>query len=477
MKLWQKIFLCALSLIMAAVGVVSISFLKSSMDMTLEQAVENGFSNYDYWLANIKSLLLEKRLKEDVLVLSEERTQELIKEQFQSVDMNKNPIVIFREDGTVFCKSSAGTENFSGLMEKARGNQGRYYQIRSGEEETYLEMVSEVKLEAGTYAFVMTQDIGDIFALYERQLEKMRMVSLACGVGLAFLLLLLVRVLLRPLQVLNQETKSIARGDYGRQIAVKGSGEFEELSQNMNQMSAAVAENIRMLSDVAENRKRFIANLSHEMKTPLTSISGFAELLKIKKEVDRREVEEYASIISEESGRLKSLSGKLMEWVTLGEMEPDWGEINMRDFLGELGQVLGPAAQKRQIKLAARSQDYRMKGDKELLKSMFYNLADNAMKASVPGGAVSIEGMEVREGFAVRVTDSGIGISPEELNKITEPFYMVDKARSRKEGGAGLGLSLCMEIAKAHGADLLIESVPGKGTTVTVLWRRAGNER
>ena len=103
-----------------------------------------------------------------------------------------------------------------------------------------------------------------------------------------------------------------------------------------------------MMAEMNRMKNQFYTEVSHEMKTPLTSISGFAELLKIKKEVDRREVEEYASIISEESGRLKSLSGKLMEWVTLGEMEPDWEEINMRDFLGELIQVLGPAAQKRQ---------------------------------------------------------------------------------------------------------------------------------
>ena len=477
MKLWQKLFLCALSLIMAAVGVSSIFFLKSNVDMTMEQTVENGFSNYDYWVANVKSLLLEKRLKENTLALPKERVLELLKEQFQAVELDGTAVYLFGEDGSLLYQrgGSDRKDAFSELLEKLSEEDGRFFQIGSRDGKACLEMASKIRLEAETYLFVMEQDIQSVFLLYERQLETIRVVSLACGAGLAFLLLIVMRVLLRPLRVLNQETRAIAQGDYGRQIAIQGSGELKELSDNMNQMSAAVSEKVRMLSDVAENRKRFIANLSHEMKTPLTSISGFAQLLKIQK-VDEKRVAEYASIISEESGRLKSLSGKLLEWVTLGEVEPDWEEIDFKEFLEELSFVLMPIAQNRQIFIEIFGESYRRKGDRELLKSLFYNLADNAMKASSPGGRVVIEGKRKDGGFAVSVSDQGIGISKEELRNITEPFYMVDRARSRREGGAGLGLSLCVEIARVHGAELLLESVLNQGTTAIVLWKEGEYE-
>ena len=204
------------------------------------------------------------------------------------------------------------------------------------------------------------------------------------------------------------------------------------------------------------------------MKTPLTSILGFSDLLRIQRTVPDEQRQEYAGIIVEEAKRLRTLSGKLMELITVGHTQIEKTPQPLPQLFHEVQAVLSPMLEKNDIALQAQPVDGIIEADAELLKSLLYNLIDNAAKASPAGGIVRLDAVLSQEGkVKITVKDFGIGMPQEELRKVIQPFYMLDKSRTRKHGGAGLGLALCVEIVRIHGGELHIESEPGKGTAVS----------
>ena len=205
------------------------------------------------------------------------------------------------------------------------------------------------------------------------------------------------------------------------------------------------------------------------MKTPLTSILGFADLLRIKRNVSDKERFEYANVIVEETKRLRSLSGKLMELIALGGTETDKKPVSLPSMIKETEAALTPILQKNSLSLACVSEDITIYADEELFKSLLYNIIENAIKASSIGQQITLRAAMTSGSAVIAISDQGIGMSQEDAKKVFEPFYMVDKSRSRKAGGAGLGLALCVKIAELHNAVLTIDSHLGQGTTVYII--------
>ena len=204
------------------------------------------------------------------------------------------------------------------------------------------------------------------------------------------------------------------------------------------------------------------------MKTPLTSILGFADILRIKKQVSDSERVEYAGVIVEETKRLRSLSGKLMGIVAMNGTEIEKKPVKLQDVINETKTALVPLLAKREINLECQSQEITISADEELFKSLLYNIIENAVKASPKGETVILNAAMYEGDAVITVTDHGIGMTPEVVQKAFEPFFMADKSRSRKAGGAGLGLALCRKIANLHSAKLEISSQPNEGTTVFI---------
>lgn len=461
MKLWQKIFLYTLMLVMLAVGVTSILTLKNSFQMAMEQKKQAAYTEHEFLITNFKSLLLSERLRQNEILLENEQVKKYMEDAFSEETVvsgiafyNKNRELVYQNQ-----EQEAKKELLS------MANDGESYMQISGEQ---LYIVSKESLETRTYYFLTITDLSMVFGMHRDMLNDVCRISMVCAFGISAVLLVVVKLLLLPLQKINEGTRAIAQGDYERRVPKKGKDEISELAGNMNQMAQAVEKNIKALEDVAEDRNQFIANLSHEMKTPLTSILGFADLLQIKKELSEEQRMEYAGIIKEEASRMRTLSGKLMEMITVGEANLEWEEEEVSEVFTEVAASLGVVAKSHGMRMYCECEGGKLWMDKELVKSLIYNLADNAMKASREGDEVRIRGWFEKKVFFFSVEDSGIGIPKEEIGKITQAFYMVDKVRSRASGGAGLGLALCVEIAKLHGGTLTIESEPGTGTVVTV---------
>jgi len=221
-----------------------------------------------------------------------------------------------------------------------------------------------------------------------------------------------------------------------------------------------------------EMRREFSANVSHELKTPLTSISGFAELLS-QGNVDPDKVQEFSKDIYKESQRLIALIDDIIKLSKLDEdsVEPEWENVDLYSLSGEVLDGLRTVADKQGIKLKLTGSPATVSGVYALISEMVYNLCDNAIKYNSPGGSVTVDVSPRDNEVLLSVKDTGIGIPPEHQKRVFERFYRVDKSHSKEIGGTGLGLSIVKHGAAHHGAKVSLESEPGKGTKITLAFR------
>ena len=225
----------------------------------------------------------------------------------------------------------------------------------------------------------------------------------------------------------------------------------------------------------ANMRVEFTANVSHELKTPLTSISGYAEL--IESGMARGEqAQAFAGKIAKSAGRLLTLINDI---IRLSQMDsPDYRIEREAVDLGELAQSVAEqlklSAANMQVSLQVDARPCEVSADRQMMEELIYNLCDNAIRYNVRGGSVRVEVRPVREKILLLVQDTGIGISRENQERVFERFYRVDKSRSKATGGTGLGLAIVKHIAAQHNAGIVMHSELGAGTTITVSFDRAG---
>jgi len=218
-------------------------------------------------------------------------------------------------------------------------------------------------------------------------------------------------------------------------------------------------------------RREFSANVSHELKTPLTSISGFAELM-ARGTVPPEKVKEFSGDIYRESQRMILLVDDIMRLSRLDEdaVEPARETVDLYDLAQDVLDSLDPVAGQQQVTLRLEGEHAEVSGVYQLLHEMLYNLCDNAIKYNRPGGSVTVTVATGEEGPRVQVEDTGIGIPREHQKRVFERFYRVDKSHSKEIGGTGLGLSIVKHGAQFHGARVELESEPGEGTKVTLIF-------
>lgn len=473
MKLWQKIFLSSLFLIIAAVNVISIVLLNNSHKLIIEREQSHAIREYEYFAASFANSAIYERLRSEKIILNDKEISEIATD-IVSGRPKTQPAAIYSSEKKPIAESAMpelfehdDLERFISSISSTSDN----YNIRvfncSGKR--YMAVCSTIKVEDKTFLLLTASDVSEIFTLRTKQTNFVRQVGMISAAVISLILLVTVILLLRPLSRLNTYTKAIAGGNYKIRIRKRGSREFRELAENMNIMADSIQSNAARLEKIAEDRQTFIANLAHEMKTPLTSILGFADLLRIKKNVSDKERVEYAGTIVEETKRLRSLSGKLMELIALGGTETEKKPVSIPGMIKDTETSLLPLLQKNSVSLSCQCEDITISADEELFKSLIYNIIENAVKASAIGQEINIRAGMSDGNAVIAITDHGIGMSKEDAKKVFEPFYMVDKSRSRKAGGAGLGLALCVKIAELHNAVLTLDSTLGEGTTVYII--------
>lgn len=380
-------------------------------------------------------------------------------------------IQLYRDGTSVF-------DNFTGKFgtdrpELAVQGQNRDSIFRDAGGKTFLLVTSREQFGGVDYTLVSIRDASSIFEERHRLVTRMAGIGGAISVFVAAALFLLAQFMTRRIALIGSVSRRLADGDYSRRIAITGRDELAELSDDFNSMAEAIERNVKSLETVASDQQQFIDNLTHEMKTPLTSIIGFADLIRSTRYMDDATRADYASSIYQEGQRLKTLSGKLMELILLGRTDPELVELEVEPFLQEVASLIAPVFTNRQMELTLHTEPAVMLADPSLMQSLVFNLVDNASKASQPGQQVELScHIDRQRRLHIRVEDHGRGIPAAEIPKIKQPFYMLDKARTRAEGGAGLGLALCTRIAALHHAVLNISSRVGQGTVVDIVFSR-----
>ena len=301
------------------------------------------------------------------------------------------------------------------------------------------------------------------------QIKHMRWLSalilVAAILCVTILMFIVLRPVLKPVKKLTQTATRISDGDYHQRTSLQTKDEIGELSVAFDRMADSIEEKIRSLDDQLHKKQLLLAALTHELKTPMTAIIGFADNL-LHMPLNEEQRLTCAQNIYTAGRHTEALARKLLDLINLSDPNQTVENIQMRTFpasrLADRLREIFPG------NVNIMNESFNILGDETLLLSMVSNLVDNALKASAEGAPVQVVISNDSQRAFITVSDKGRGIPPEYIDMVTEPFFRVDKARSRKNGGVGLGLALCKLIAAYHGGNLRIESKPGQGTCVTV---------
>ena len=325
---------------------------------------------------------------------------------------------------------------------------------------------SNVNVRNECYAVYVVEDITGVYESIIRMVWRFALIG-GVGILLGFVLIgLLVRRSMQPLAVLKTAAGRIAAGGYGERATVLSKDEVGALANDFNRMAESVENHIGDLTETAERQRLFIGGVTHEFKTPLTTVILNADTLQ-NACMDEEERQTALSYIERQCKWLERMTQKLLKLITLKqdiELKPS----SVPQLFERVEESMAETLRQRDTRLISECKLNTLSMDADLMQSVLINLVDNASKASAPGQAVTMRAYD----DVIEVSDNGIGIPESELARITEPFYVVDKSRSKKLGGSGLGLALVKEIISAHGAELEIDSSVGIGTTIRIQFKR-----
>lgn len=451
MRFWHKILLAVLVLFIAALDVSVIMVMKKSWQLNMDSETRRAAS---------EQLLITNNIYEN---LDSIRTRGLTLTPALMVSVAKSYGEHYRKQGI-------------GLELREDGQ--LIYPNQAGKSAVQDEHVMTLAMPLpAPYQHLELTYKRDISGLYAQQQELNRffvMINWIVGPLLVLLLYLLIRHLTRPLKLLSETTKTIAEGNYSNRVELNSRDEFGELAFNFNRMAAVVEQRMTDLAGMAEDKQRMVDNLAHELRTPLTSMQGFAELL-TSANIGQEDQVKAGHYILTETVRLKNLAFKLLDLSVLRHQPLVQAEVNVAALFQEVAQTELQKAAEHGLLLQMDSSIPAVWGDADLLASFLVNLIENAIPASRPGSIIRLLAFQQNGEGVLEVQDSGAGMTEEQSKRAFEPFYRADPARSRTYGNAGLGLSLCRQIAEAHEARVELHSVLGQGTSIRLFLQLHNN--
>lgn len=459
MKLWQKVSLiCCFALIVIVTACCLMLILQSKstiLELTYKQAREKQST----LTSSFSEMAGYYSLDDD----SPETTYSLVTYCFSRFADSTS--VLQKGDETLYSKISISPGDYLNLADTS--GQRQFTDIIDGR--NILIVGSRETVKSAEYTVWIVEDITSVYRDIYAMIWKFTAISVAAVLLGTGLIVFLVCRAMRPLLQLKETTKQIASGEYAGRAPVLSHDEVGALAADFNTMAGAIQAHVAELTETAERQRLFIGGVTHEFKTPITTMLLHADLLQnAYLEEDKKKAS--LSHVESQCKWLERLTQKLLRLITLrGQVE-----LMQEPVAGLFSRVqasMTEILEKRQTPLIVDCGMDTLDMDIDLMQSLVINLVDNASKASEPGQAVQLLAFS----HTIEVRDDGCGIPENELERIMEPFYMADRSRSKKKGGSGLGLALVKEIAAAHSASITVESEPGKGTTVSIIFH--GNKR
>lgn len=463
MKIWQKIFLYTLLLFMVVYSFGIVLLIENNFNLSVQKEVELALDMQK----NIAGQLSYFGMQAGNYTRP---TNAVASDFFRQFKPNGVDYEIFdRNNQLIYSNSNVAVSGNRDELNNLGFHQNSYI-IRMIDDAYFLFVAGLVNIGGETYKMSAVYEVSGLYQCRDEQFAYALKLLAVIAVVLAVLLYTLSAYITRPIDALIRATKTIAEGDYSRRVSLATDDEVGALVKNFNFMADAVESNVNQLKNIAEKKQLFIDNLAHELKNPLTSIIGYAELLRAMPYDEEKYILGLSHIASQ-AKRLEKLSSKMMNLVALRggdfNMEPEHALHIFKDIRSQFA----PRLEEKRMRFVISGEDVVLSVEKDLIRNLIGNLVDNAIKASPEGSTLYARVRQNDVGETVlEICDEGSGIPKEELPRVFDAFYMVDKARARANQSAGLGLALCMEIARIHHASLHIESELNTGTTVTVVF-------
>ena len=304
----------------------------------------------------------------------------------------------------------------------------------------------------------LAQEASNRWSVYFRSMPLIMLLAAGMACVSLYLAHLLTARLVQPIERMTAHLNNVS-----------GVARYPELEPFMDMIEQQHEEILRS----ANMRVEFTANVSHELKTPLTSISGYAELIESGM-AQGEQAKTFAAEIHKSANRLLTLINDIIRLSQMDAPMPDlkFEPVDLAQIAANTFEQLEMSARKADVTLQLDAKPAMVEADRQMMDELLYNLCDNAIRYNVHGGSVKLEVRPIRDKVIVCVQDTGIGISPENQEHVFERFYRVDKSRSKATGGTGLGLAIVKHIAVKHNAQIELESELGRGTKISVIFER-----
>ena len=384
------------------------------------------------------------------------------------VDFDWRPnemVFIYNANGSAIRKTGpdVASADIEALVEKALLGRSSFLTTSTTDGQEVRLYADPVVTESGRIAVVVgrsTADMKGVLGTFVYVLASSAgVIVLLAGIGGLFL----ANRALKPVDRITRTARAMGEKNLSDRIEVVSDDELGRLAATLNQM-------VERIEAAFDRQRRFTADASHELRTPLAVIQAESTLA-LSRERDEDEYRKSLTLISQEAAHMTAMVSKLLFLARSDDnREPlNLEEVNLKETMTELSSDLEAlAAEKGLQSRLGEMEDLTVKGDRTKLRQLFLNLLENAIRYSPVGGTITSSVVRSNNSAVVRVSDTGTGIPEEHLPRIFERFYRVDKARSRADGGAGLGLAIAKHIAEAHGGKIDVESQVGKGSTFSV---------
>ena len=336
------------------------------------------------------------------------------------------------------------------------------------ENETYLQTTTQISLNGKIYYLHMGRNLSDISKVRIEQIEIFQKTFLIMFLLGLFFSWGMATFITENLRQLTKATKEIEEGNLSYRSNIKTVDEIGALSEAFDTMAETLEHNILLLKESVEQKEQFMGAFTHELKTPMTSIIGYADLLRRQKLSEEDEADALEYIFSE-AKRLENMSLKMLDLFVADKKEPIYKECSPSELTYYVVKHLKNMYAESQIQIEINADIGMCLLEPDLFQTLLINLLDNAKKSMEHGGTILVHILLSENSCIVRVKDNGSGIPKEALKHLTEAFFRVDKARSRSKGSAGIGLALCEKIVKLHNGSLRFESKEHEGTVVTAI--------
>lgn len=451
MKLSWKIFFISYLIIILTIGIGGFALINYSFRLMLKNQIDSA-SESNLYAVNAFIAINDKSIDLDI--------EDSVKEISEMVK-NEHEINIYTDKESFYQKP----EFVKRLKDSEQG-----YLILNTESSQAVQTVSRIDLDNEVCFVETVTDLSDLNKVNSSMVRAYRIILLTTAAAGSAMLFIFSKYISAPISNLSVVTNTIAEGDYSKRISDSlketRSLEVSELAKNFNSMISAIEDKIGELNLEIENRELFISDFTHELKTPMTSIIGYSDMIR-SYDLDEQERIDATDYIHKESVRLQNLSMKLLEIIVLNRDNPKLKLLKSELLEQNVNTTAKILSEKYNAQIEISFERADLQADEELILSLLYNLLENSCKACKANGKIKITGQRTESTYRVSVADNGCGIAPENIKRVTKPFFMEDKSRSRGVGGAGLGLALSSRIAEIHGTSLSFKSIKDVGTEVS----------